>query len=198
MPFLVGWKYKVVSKITRMWIEWGNHNCVCNGIIVMQCRDLITKGKGVVVRRSKKSSRQWGVGRVRDGKPLFSLRDVFWTVCSEFWCWEWSSLDQSTRFFCKFRHIVTSAVFPSFCFLNPGRVLGFIWGGMFVLSSSCSCSAQVESTERIGLKFSLKIAVVPVSCKQTALWVSPFVSVQYSKIDLRFHDFHYNCIIIPF
>ncbi len=57
----------------------------------------------------------------------------------------------------------------------------------------------VGGTERIELKFSLKIAL-EYKCLANKLHSETRLvgSVQYSKIDLGFHDFHLNYTISPF
>ncbi len=65
----------------------------------------------------------------------------------------------------------------------------------FIFSLFFSLSSRGElSTKRIELKFSLKIAL-EILLRSV---IRPVVGLQYSKIDLGYHDFHYNCIITPF
>ncbi len=68
-----------------------------------------------------------------------------------------------------------------------GRHVCFIFF-FFLLSSSGELS-----TERIELKFSLKIALWFENKLHIA--IRPVIGLQYSKIDLGYNDFHYNCII---
>ncbi len=52
-------------------------------------------------------------------------------------------------------------------------------------------------TERIELRFALKLALVCFENKLRSQ-IRPVVGLQYSKIDLGYHDFHTNCIITLF
>ncbi len=78
-------------------------------------------------------------------------------------------------------------------FETPGGVLGFMgrhvcfifFFFLFLLSSSGELSA-----ERIDLKFSLNIAPVFSYANKLHSAFHPVVGLQFSKIDLGYHDFH--------
>ncbi len=57
-------------------------------------------------------------------------------------------------------------------------------------------SGELKSAERIELKFSLKYLYQCFEILHSA--IHPVVGLQYSKIDLGYHDFHHNSIITPF